>query len=326
MWQYATVIHEAGLASDDVDPAVMPLHHCAQLDVFLATDLILGCTCVLLASPSVARIQAAITRCGITRMFATPSKWIELLHAPIGATDPLAHLTKGCFGAAPMPVPVLHELAERAPNLRMYNFYGQTEMAPAATVLGPDDQLTYAGSVGVPGINVDLAILDDASHPVADGVVGEICFRSPQACLGYLGDEAATQRLFRGGWLHTGDVGYRSHGGRLWFVDRIKDTVNVDGQKVASLEVEECIYAMPGVAECAVFAMPDPRTVEAVVAVVSPREGASLTPDAVRDHVRAHLAGFKTPRRVVVIEALPKNASGKILKRLLREQYANGSI
>jgi fatty-acyl-CoA synthase len=208
----------------------------------------------------------------------------------------------------------------------MYNFYGQTAMAPAATILAPADQVPYAGSVGRPGINVEMGILDDDCRPVADGVVGEICFRSPQACLGYLGDAAATERLFRGGWLHTGDTGYRSQGGRLWFVDRVKDTVNVGGEKVASLEVENCIYAMPDVAECAVFGTPDPRTIESVVAVVSPREGCHVTSEAVRDHVRRHMAGFKAPRRVVVIETLPKNASGKIVKRQLREQFAANAL
>ena len=321
MWQYATFIHSAAMTGDDVELHTMPLHHCGQLDCFLGPDLMLGCTSVVLNTPTPARIAAAIVRHGVTRMFATPSKWIELLHSDDLAA--LRQLTKGCFGASAMPVPVLHEMARTLPGLRMWNLYGQTEMSPAASMLGPDDQLRRAGSVGQPVIDVDLAILDEQGRELGTDAVGEICFRSPQACLGYLDDEAATARLFRGGWLHTGDVGYRTADGYLWFVDRIKDTVNVGGEKVASREVEDCIYRLPAVHECAVFAVPDPHTVEAIVAVVSPRPGLTVTEDDVRTHVRHHLAPFKVPRHVVVWNTLPKNATGKILKRALRERFAS---
>jgi fatty-acyl-CoA synthase len=222
-----------------------------------------------------------------------------------------------------MPVPVLQELADKLPDLRLWNFYGQTEMSPAASILPPEDQLEHAGSAGQPSLNVEMAILDRDSRPLPDGQVGEIAFRSPHACAGYLDDPSGTAALFRGGWLHTGDQGYRAESGRYYFVDRVKDTVNVGGEKVASREVEEVIYLLPAVHEAAVIGVPDPRFGQAVVAVVTLRDGASLTPDEVIQHVRKHLARFKTPRHVVIAEALPKNASGKILKRELREQHAS---
>ena len=322
LWQYASAIQGCGMTADDVELHIMPLHHCAQLDAFCGPDLMLGATGVVLVSPTPARIIAAIAEYGITKLFAVPTTWIDLLHSPEFDAGVLGGLRKGYCGAAAMPVPVLEEIARVLPGLRLQNLYGLTEMAPFATSLDPADQMTHAGSVGAAGLAIEMAILDEHDQAVADGVVGEIAFRSPQACQGYLHDEAATAALFRGGWLHTGDLGYVTEGGRLWFVDRIKDTVNIGGEMVASREVEECIYALPGVHECAVIAVPDARTVEALWAIVVPRSGRTLTPDEVAEHVRAHLARYKVPRRVVIADELPKNASGKILKRELRERYA----
>jgi fatty-acyl-CoA synthase len=321
MWQYISTIFSGGFETTDVDLHFMPLYHCAQLDVFLSPDLYVGATSVILQSAGPGRIIQAIEQHGVNKMFATPSKWIELLHSPAFDPAKLAAVTKGYYGASPMPVPVLLELQQVMPQLRLWNFYGQTEMSPAACILPPEDQLTYAGSAGKPALNVELAILDQDCQPVPDGVVGEVAFRSPHACLGYLGNPEATDELFRGGWLHTGDLGYRSETGRLSFVDRVKDTVNVGGEKVSSREVEEVIYKLPGVQECAVIGVPDPRFNEAVVAVVVPKDGATVTPDGVQAHVRAALARFKAPKFVIIAESLPKNASGKILKRDLRDQY-----
>ncbi|MDR2114266.1 MAG: AMP-binding protein, partial [Bifidobacteriaceae bacterium] len=170
--------------------------------------------------------------------------------------------------------------------------------------------------------NVELEILDAASRPLPDGQVGEIAFRSPHACAGYWQDPEGTAALFHGGYLHTGDQGYRSETGRLYFVDRVKDTVNVGGEKVASREVEEVIYLHPQVKEAAVIGVPDRRFGEAVAAVVVLHDAAAVTPADLIQHVRTHLARFKTPRFVVIAESLPKNASGKILKRELRAQHS----
>ncbi|MDR0593013.1 MAG: AMP-binding protein [Bifidobacteriaceae bacterium] len=322
MWQYVSTIVSGGAAAEDVDLHFMPFYHCAQLDVFLLPDIYLGATSVILRSAGPAPILRGIEEHGVNKMFATPSKWIELLHSP--AFDParLTGLTKGYYGASAMPVPVLRELAEKLPGLRLWNFYGQTEMSPAACILPPQDQLEFAGSAGQPALNVELAILAPDGHPLAPGQVGEIAFRSPHACAGYLDDPAGTAALFEGGWLHTGDQGYCSEAGRLYFVDRVKDTVNVGGEKVASREVEEVIYRLPEVQEAAVIGVPDPRFVEAVAAVVVPRPGAALTPEAVIQFTRLHLARFKTPKFVILAETLPKNPSGKILKRELRAQHS----
>jgi fatty-acyl-CoA synthase len=196
-------------------------------------------------------------------------------------------------------------------------------MSPVATVLRPEDQVRKAGSAGRPALSVETAIVDLDGRPVAAGEVGEIVHRSPQAMVGYWEDPEKTAETFRGGWLHTGDLGCLDDEGYLYVVDRMKDMIKSGGENVASREVEEVIHAHPAVAEAAVFGIPHPRWIEAVAAVVVPRAGAELEPDEITAFCRERLAGFKTPRYVVVADALPKNPSGKILKRELRTIHAD---
>ena len=259
----------------------------------------------------------------MTKFFAPPTVWIGLLRCPDFERTDLSSLRKGYYGASPMPIAVLEEIRRRLPDVDLWNFYGQTEMAPLATILGPDEQLAYAGSAGRAALNVETRIVDDLDRPVPAGTVGEIVHRSPHATLGYYRDEAKTAEAFREGWFHSGDLGYVDDEGRLYVVDRKKDMIKSGGENVASREVEEAIYRLEGVAEVAVFGISHPHWVEAVTAVVVPKEGTTLTPEQVIEHSRSVLAHFKAPKYVVVAEALPKNPSGKILKRQLRESHAD---
>jgi fatty-acyl-CoA synthase len=169
---------------------------------------------------------------------------------------------------------------------------------------------------------VETVILDDADNPVAAGTVGEIAHRSAHLMLGYLDDEDKTAQAFAGGWFHSGDLGYYDEHGLLHVVDRKKDMIKTGGENVASREVEEVLYRHDGIEEAAVFGVSDPVWVEAVVAAVVIREGADVTEDEVLRHCRDHLAGFKTPKRIFFVDALPKNPSGKLLKRDLRERFS----
>jgi fatty-acyl-CoA synthase len=217
---------------------------------------------------------------------------------------------------------VLKELQERLPGARLWNFYGQTEIAPTATVLGPEDQIRKAGSAGRPVLNVETRIVDEAGSETPRGVVGEIVHRSPQLLIGYYRDEVRTAEAFAGGWFHSGDLGVMDDEGYLTVVDRKKDMIKTGGENVASREVEETIYRLPAVSEVAVVGLPDPVWVEAVTAVVVVKDGQQLDEGTVIAHCRANLAGFKTPKRVVMVDALPRNPSGKILKRKLRALLA----
>jgi fatty-acyl-CoA synthase len=322
MWQYISCIVDGGMDTDDVEVHSLPLYHCAQLDCFLNVDVYLGATSIILPAPDPVQLLQTIQTHRVTKLFAPPTVWISLLRCPeFGSTD-LSSLEKGYYGASPMPVEILNEMQRRLPGVRLWNFYGQTEMAPLATILGPGEQLSHAGSAGRASINVETHVVDDQDNSLPPGHTGEIVHRSPHATLGYFKDEEKTAEAFRNGWFHSGDLGHFDDEGYLTVVDRKKDMIKTGGENVASREVEEAIYQLEGVAEVAVFGVSHPRWVEAVVAAVVPKPGAELTEQAVIQHARSHIAGYKTPKRVVITDALPKNPSGKIVKRQLRDEHA----
>jgi fatty-acyl-CoA synthase len=196
-------------------------------------------------------------------------------------------------------------------------------MAPVAVMLQPEDQVRKAGSAGRAALNVETRVVDPLGEDVAVGEVGEIVHRSPHAILEYLDDPEKTAEAFRGGWFHSGDLGVLDDEGYLTVVDRIKDMIKTGGENVASREVEEALYEHDAVAEVAVVGVAHPTWIEAVVAIAVPRPGASLTPEDLREHARSRLAPFKVPKAVAIVDALPKNPSGKLLKRELRAEYAH---
>jgi fatty-acyl-CoA synthase len=320
---YSTCMVDGEMRSADVQVHALPLFHVAQQHVFLVPAIQLGMTSVVLPSPDPALVLETIEAHAATTFFAPPTVWIGLLRHPDFDTRDLSSLAKGYYGAAIMPVEVLKELSRRRPELRLWNFYGQTEMAPLSTVLRPEDQLRKAGSAGRAALNVEARIAAPDGSEVPAGEIGEIVLRSPHAIHGYLDAPDRTAAAFGGGWFHSGDLGVQDDEGYITVVDRIKDMIKTGGENVASREVEEAIYAHEAVAEVAVVGLSHPEWIECVVAVVVPREGASVDPEALRVHCRERLAGFKVPKAFQVIDALPKNASGKILKRDLRERFAD---
>ena len=322
MWQYVSTIVAGSMNGDDIEIHSLPLYHCAQLDNFLATDIYLGATSIILPRPDPELVLRTIEQFGVTNYFAPPTVWISLLRCPLFDDVDLSSLRKGYYGASAMPIEILNEIRARLTNLRLWNFYGQTEMAPLASALGPDEQDLHAGAAGRPVINVETTILDENDSPAATGVVGEIAHRSPHLMLGYLDDPGNTAQAFRGGWFHSGDLGYYDEHGLLHVVDRKKDMINTGGENVASREVEEVLYRHSGVYEVAVFGLAHPIWVETVVAAVVPRDGVTLTEEDLLIHCRKHLAGFKTPKQVFFVDSLPKNPSGKLLKRSLRARFS----
>ncbi|MFC9356073.1 acyl-CoA synthetase [Rhodococcus sp. NPDC057014] len=324
MWQYISCIVTGGMSSDDVEVHALPLYHCAQLDNFLSTDIYLGATSIIVDGPDPRVLLRTIETERVTNLFCPPTVWISLLQSPEFEHTDLRSLRKGYYGASPLPVEILREMNRRLPGIRLWNFYGQTEMASLATALGPEDQETRGGSAGKPALNVETRIVDDRNQPVPAGEVGEIVHRSPHATVGYLGQPEKTAEAFAGGWFHSGDLGYLDEDGYLWVVDRKKDMIKTGGENVATREVEETLYELDGVGEAAVFAVPHPRWIEAVAAVVVPSAGVELDEKDVVEHCRARLAGYKVPKYVIVADSLPKNPSGKILKRVLRDTF--GSI
>jgi fatty-acyl-CoA synthase len=316
--EYVSCIVDAEIAATDLMLHALPLYHCAQLDVFLGPCIYAGATSVITAKPTPDNILALLTRHGIGSFFAPPTVWIGLLRSPLFGQTDLRNLKKGYYGASIMPVEVLRELAARLPEVRLWNLYGQTEIAPLATMLGPDDQLRKAGSAGRPVLNVETRVVDDLMRDVPTGEVGEIVHRSPQLMLGYYRDEERTAAAFEGGWFHSGDLGVLDSEGYLTVVDRKKDMIKTGGENVASREVEEAIYRLAGVSEVAVIGVAHPHWVEGVVAVIVVKDGHALDEAQVLAHCDVHLAKFKSPKRIVFVDVLPKNPSGKLLKRELR--------
>ena len=325
LWQYVSCVVDAEIAAGDMALHALPLYHCAQLDVFFGPAIFVGSTNVITAKPVPDNLLMLMEKFGITSFFAPPTVWIALLRSPLLDADKIASLAKGYYGASIMPVEVLRELAARLPKVRLWNLYGQTEIAPLATMLGPDDQLRKPGSCGRAVLNVETRVVDDQMRDVPPGEVGEIVHRSPHLMLGYFHDDERTRASFEGDWFHSGDLATIDDEGFITVVDRKKDMIKTGGENVASREVEEMIYRLPQVSEVAVIGLPDPRWVEAVTAVIVLKSGQTLAEADVIAHCTTHMATFKSPKRVVFTDSLPKNPSGKLLKRELRQSYAIGA-
>jgi fatty-acyl-CoA synthase len=297
------------------------LFHCAQLDAFLGPAIYVGATNFITSRPTPENLLPLLAAHRVTSFFAPPTIWIALLRSPLLDECDLDSLGKGYYGASIMPTPVLLELQQRLPRVRLWNLYGQTEIAPVATVLKPEDQLRKAGSAGRAALNVETRIVDESGNDVRPGEVGEVVHRSPQLILGYYKDEARTREAFADGWFHSGDLAVIDDEGYITIVDRKKDMIKSGGENVSSREVEEVIYGLEQVAEVAVIGLPDPRWIEAVTAVIVLKSGHALTSEHVIAHCAHELAHFKAPKRVLFVERLPKNPSGKVLKRELRKMH-----
>jgi fatty-acyl-CoA synthase len=212
-------------------------------------------------------------------------------------------------------------IVERFRNPRLFIMYGQTEAGPVAT-LRPRDVLRKPTSVGRPAVNVDVRIVDPEDRDVAPGETGEVVCRSEYTMLGYWRMPEATAETLRGGWLHTGDLATVDDEGFLHVAGRVKELIKCGGENIFPAEVERCLLEHPAIAEAAVFGVPDTHWGEIAVAAVVRRPGAPLTEEAVVDHVRSRLAGYKKPRAVRFLETLPRTASTRqVQKALLREEW-----
>jgi acyl-CoA synthetase (AMP-forming)/AMP-acid ligase II len=223
-------------------------------------------------------------------------------------------------GGEKMPLPLIERLLAAFPNARFADAYGLTETVSGDTFNDQAHTLSKIGSVGKPVVNLDLRILGPGDAPVEPGAQGEIALRGPKVVSGYWKNPDATAAAFTAdGWFRTGDIGHLDQDGYLYIDDRKKDMIVSGGENVATSEVERVLYECGAVLETAVVAMPDPRWGEVPRAFVVLRPGCEITEQALIAHCRSRLAGFKTPKQVVFMEALPRNPSGKVLKRQLRE-------
>jgi fatty-acyl-CoA synthase len=218
---------------------------------------------------------------------------------------------------APVPPSLIRDWSDR--GVLLQQAWGLTETAPFATHLPADWTLSKIGSAGVAMPYTEIMVVDADTQPAPEGERGEILVRGPNVTPGYWENPEATDAAFDAeGWFHTGDIGYLDEDGCLFIVDRLKDMIISGGENVYPAEVERALADLPGLGDIAVIGVPDEKWGEAVVAIVSLEPGASITLDDVRDHAAKHLARYKLPNQLMVVEAVPRNASGKLDKGSIR--------
>ncbi|WP_293787663.1 acyl-CoA synthetase [uncultured Aeromicrobium sp.] len=316
--EYVSAIIALDFTPDDEPLHAMPLYHSAGMHVFLMPYLMVGATNHLLEVPDVPTVLRTIEEQRIGSLFLAPTVWVPLSNHPDFAERDLHSLRKAYYGASIMPGPVLQRLRDALPDLGFYNCFGQSEIGPLATVLRPEEHDARPDSCGRAVTFVELKVVDLDGREVPPGEAGEVVYRSPQLCQGYWNKPEATQEAFADGWFHSGDLVRVDDEGYLTVVDRIKDVINTGGVLVASREVEDALYTHRAVAEVAVIGTPDERWIEAVTAVVVAK--GEVSEAELIAYAKERLAGFKVPKRVHLVEELPRNQSGKLLKRVLRDE------
>jgi fatty-acyl-CoA synthase len=305
----------------DININALPIYHCAQRDVFMNPIFWIGGTNILMA-PDIPKILENIAIHRATTFFAPPTVWIGMLRHPDFKRHDLSSLVKCYYGASIMPKEILREMLESFPGAGIYNYYGQTELAPYHTILKAKDALNKIGSAGMGGLHMETRIEDvDGREIIRKDIAGEICGRGPHVMTMYFKEPDKTEAAMHGGWFHSGDLGVLDQERYITVVDRKKDMIKTGGENVASREVEEAIYLHPDVEEVAVVGVYHPKWVEAVTAVVKLKAGKTVSEAALMAHCKAHLSMFKTPKRVLIVDELPKTPTGKILKRNMRESY-----
>ncbi len=296
---------------------LLPMFHSFMMTVGLLLPLLTNCSLLLIKSLHPAKnLITEILRRKATILPAVPQFFRTLASAPLPPDFPL----RLCIsGGAPMPIEIMREFKAKT-SILLIEGYGLSEASPVVSMnplAGPQKE----GSIGKPIINVEVSVQDDDGKFLSAGATGEICVRGGNVMMGYFNQPEETAAALRNGWLLTGDIGHADPDGYFYITDRKKDMLLVNGINVYPREIEEIIYQFPGIKEAAVIGVPDQRRGEQPVAYVSMAEGAAFDERAIIHHVRGKLADYKAPKHVIALPALPRNATGKILKTSLRKMH-----
>jgi long-chain acyl-CoA synthetase len=307
----------------DVSLVCMPLFHIGGSDWALV-GLYAGAENILAREFDPPAILRLIAEFGVTKAFFVPAMILFLLQSPQSAGTDFSSLELITYGASPAPI-VLIRNALKTFGCGLAQVYGLTETTGAITYLPPEDHgeqnVERLKSCGKPMAGVEIKIFDAAGRELPPSEVGEVVCRTPQVMLGYWNLPEATQAAVRDGWFHTGDAGYLDRDGYLYIYDRVKDMIISGGENIYPAEVENALFGHPAIADVAVIGVPDEKWGEAVKAIVVRKQGAEVTTAELIDFARTRIAGFKVPRSIDFVDALPRNPSGKILKRELRKPY-----
>ena len=320
--QALTLIRAWRLFDDDeVNLCASPLFHIGAIGSVVPMLAIGGCTVVLPSGRfSSGELLDVLERERVTSVFLVPTQWQAVVEDPTVAARDLSRLRTTCWGAAPASTTLLQRMAEVFTTAVNVAVFGQTEMSPITCVLDGKDAIRKLGSVGKPVSSVAVRVVDADLQDVPQGEVGEIVYRGPTLMQGYWDDPEATEAAFAGGWFHSGDLVREDDEGFFYVVDRAKDMIISGGENIYCAEVENALAAHPDIAEVAVVGRPHPHWGETPVAVVVPRAaGTALTVDELRAWADGRLARYKLPTELRLVEELPRNASGKVVKGVLRD-------
>ncbi len=315
---YSRVLH---LTAEDRTTVLFPLYYISAMHAHMLPMMLVGGACVLVTSPTPREFLSVLVSQRITWMYAVPSFWLLMLQLEEFAWPALPELTVGAFGGSPFPSPTVAELRRRLPQIRLHDVYGLSETHSPATMLLDEEFRRKPGSVGRPLPCMEACVVDDGDGPLAPGEPGELLLRGSLVTTGYYRDPEATAAAISGdGWFRSGDIARMDPEGYVYILDRKKDMINRGGHKIFSAEVERVLVSHPDIEDAAVIGVPDAIAFESVTAFVVVSDGATLSGNDVRQWVGSQLADYAMPRRVKLLEEIPRNATGKIDKPALRQQ------
>lgn len=317
-------VFAGGYCRSDVVLNCAPLFHVGGLCVTVLPTLLAGGHVVLQRSFGAAEFLSAIARHRVTVTFAVPAMLLAASQHPDFANSDLSSMRLMICGGAPVPEPLLRLFNGR--GVPMTQGFGMTESASAVTFLEADLAMAKLGSCGKATLLSEIRLIDGAGRPIEQAdAKGEICLRGNNVTPGYWNQPEATRAAFDAeGWFRSGDIGYFDAEGFLYVCDRLKDMIISGGENIYPAEIENVLFGHPAVAEVAVVGAPDPQWGERVVAFVVPKPACTITLETVRSFVGERLARYKLPRELLIIDALPRNSNGKVLKPILRAQCAQG--
>lgn len=311
-------IHDLDWRHDDVFLLSIPLYHVAGLYTFLGF-MNVGATVVLEAVPNPSEIVSLINSYKVTYLIFPPTLFIGLSKF---VKNPFSSVKKCISFGAFISESQFEAVSRIFPGVQWRNYYGMTETTPMGTTLQPRDFERRKESIGLPHINTSLKLVKDDGTEAGPGEIGEILMKGPTVAKGYYADKKRTGITFANGWVRTGDLARKDDDGFIYFVDRKKDVIRTGGENVASVEVEREILSHGSVSEAAVVGLPHPYWLEAVTAFVTPKKDLIIDDVEIIEYLKPRLANYKIPKKVIVVDSLPHNASGKILKKELREKYS----
>ncbi|NLF74818.1 MAG: long-chain fatty acid--CoA ligase [Chloroflexi bacterium] len=315
-----TVIHD--ILPGDTTVNVFPMFHTGGLLVYTTPLMIVGGTVVLVRRFDPVLVLDLIQEYKADFFAGVPTMYQMLTQAPNWPDADLSSLRFCTSGGAPLPVTLVEKFRDEK-GVRFKQGFGMTEFGPGIFALAPEDAIRKAGSIGRPNFFVDARVVNEHNRPLGPGEVGELVLKGPSFCSGYFNrPDAMAEVVDEDGWFHTGDMARYDDEWYFFIVDRKKDMFISGGENIYPAEIEQVLYRHPAVHQCAVIGVPDPKWGEVGIACVVLAPGAAATEDDLLAYLRGHLAGFKVPRSVAFLDALPISAAGKILKRELRERFA----